>query len=151
MDYKVNKGMPFWPFDHKAVLNKFNGTRFINEFCIKDSYKPYAVYYAASPDVSKGHKPYFTLAMTGGIMYINGFMPEELEEWRYQDAIYCKKCKEVIYSKYRHDWMKCSCGNVGIDGGRDYTKLSFSLPDSYITGQIDLLEDKFIIKGARND
>ena len=32
-------------------------------------------------------------------------------------AIYCKKCKETIESKYGHDFKYCSCGAVGIDGG----------------------------------
>jgi len=32
-------------------------------------------------------------------------------------AIYCKKCKETIESKYIHDFKYCSCEAVGIDGG----------------------------------
>ena len=32
-------------------------------------------------------------------------------------AIYCKKCKETIESKYVHDFKYCSCEAVGIDGG----------------------------------
>jgi hypothetical protein len=32
-------------------------------------------------------------------------------------AIYCKKCKETIESKYVHDFKYCSCQAVGIDGG----------------------------------
>jgi len=32
-------------------------------------------------------------------------------------AIHCKKCLEIIESKYVHDFKQCSCGAVGIDGG----------------------------------
>ena len=32
-------------------------------------------------------------------------------------AIYCKKCKTTIESKYRHDFKYCPCGSIGIDGG----------------------------------
>lgn len=33
-------------------------------------------------------------------------------------AIYCKKCLDTIENKYIHDFKYCSCGSVGIDGGR---------------------------------
>jgi hypothetical protein len=32
-------------------------------------------------------------------------------------AVYCKKCKDTIESKYIHDFKNCSCGYIGIDGG----------------------------------
>ena len=32
-------------------------------------------------------------------------------------AIQCKKCLDTIESKDIHDFKKCSCGAVGIDGG----------------------------------
>lgn len=35
----------------------------------------------------------------------------------------CKRCSDVIVSKYRHDFVWCKCGFCAIDGGRDYTKL----------------------------
>jgi len=34
-------------------------------------------------------------------------------------AIQCKKCLDVIESKYIHDFKYCSCNSVGIDGGID--------------------------------
>ena len=30
-------------------------------------------------------------------------------------AVYCYKCKEIIFSRARHDFRSCSCGNAGID------------------------------------
>lgn len=34
-------------------------------------------------------------------------------------------CKDVIESKYRHDFVTCSCGNISVDGGNDYFKRSW--------------------------
>ena len=34
----------------------------------------------------------------------------------------CKKCGDVIESKYRHDFVWCSCGAMAVDGGHDYLK-----------------------------
>ena len=44
----------------------------------------------------------------GGLKYI-----------QVRHAIYCKKCKDTIESKSRHDFKFCSCESVGIDGGTD--------------------------------
>lgn len=32
----------------------------------------------------------------------------------------CAKCGDIIESKYRHDYQACSCGEIFVDGGRDY-------------------------------
>lgn len=32
----------------------------------------------------------------------------------------CLKCGDIIESKYRHDFVKCSCGSIFVDGGNDY-------------------------------
>ena len=34
----------------------------------------------------------------------------------------CKKCKDIIESKHRHDFVTCTCGAVSVDGGKDYFK-----------------------------
>ena len=36
----------------------------------------------------------------------------------------CRKCGEIIESKYRHDFVTCKCGTIAIDGGKDYLKRS---------------------------
>ena len=33
-----------------------------------------------------------------------------------------------IESKDRHDFVRCNCGNIAVDGGLDYIKRSF-MPD----------------------
>jgi hypothetical protein len=42
----------------------------------------------------------------GGVKYI-----------QVRHALYCKKCKDTIESKWCHDLKYCSCGSIGIDGG----------------------------------
>jgi len=32
----------------------------------------------------------------------------------------CNKCKDIIESKYRHDFVQCKCGAIFVDGGLDY-------------------------------
>lgn len=36
------------------------------------------------------------------------------------NAARCRKCGDEIYSAYRHDYKKCKCGAIGVDGGMDY-------------------------------
>ena len=34
----------------------------------------------------------------------------------------CKKCGDIIESKFRHDFVECSCGCIFVDGGLDYMR-----------------------------
>jgi predicted RNA-binding Zn-ribbon protein involved in translation (DUF1610 family) len=34
----------------------------------------------------------------------------------------CLKCGEVIESRHRHDYVTYKCGNLSVDGGRDYIR-----------------------------
>ena len=34
----------------------------------------------------------------------------------------CLRCKDVIESKFRHDFRRCKCGAIFIDGGEEYTR-----------------------------
>ncbi len=42
----------------------------------------------------------------------------------------CLLCKDIIESKHRHDWVECKCGNLFVDGGKDYLRRG-GLTDSY--------------------
>jgi hypothetical protein len=44
------------------------------------------------------------------------------------NAIECPICKNVIYSRARHDLRTCSCGACHVDGGRDYQRVGFKGP-----------------------
>jgi len=37
-------------------------------------------------------------------------------------GVKCPNCKEEIWSKHRHDWHQCRCGDTFVDGGRDYLR-----------------------------
>lgn len=32
----------------------------------------------------------------------------------------CRKCGDVIESQHRHDFVKCQCGAIFVDGGHEY-------------------------------
>lgn len=34
----------------------------------------------------------------------------------------CKKCNDIITSKHRHDFVRCKCGALAVDGGKSYLK-----------------------------
>lgn len=37
----------------------------------------------------------------------------------------CLICGDIIESRHVHDFVTCSCGNLSVDGGREYTKRAF--------------------------
>jgi len=38
----------------------------------------------------------------------------------YKNKAQCKLCKDIIESKYTHDFVRCKCGAIFVDGGHDY-------------------------------
>lgn len=38
----------------------------------------------------------------------------------------CAKCHDVIESTHRHDYRRCKCGAIAVDGGRAYIRRAFS-------------------------
>jgi hypothetical protein len=39
-----------------------------------------------------------------------------------QNAVICNKCDDYIFSKHRHDFVQCKCGNIFVDGGQEYLR-----------------------------
>ena len=39
-----------------------------------------------------------------------------------RNAAQCKKCGDLIVSKHRHDFVKCKCGAIAVDGGLAYIR-----------------------------
>ena len=39
------------------------------------------------------------------------------------ERIRCRKCGDILQSKYRHDFKMCRCGSCYIDGGDDYCRV----------------------------
>ncbi len=40
----------------------------------------------------------------------------------YKNQVHCLKCDTVIESTHRHDFKFCPCGNIAVDGGREYLR-----------------------------
>jgi hypothetical protein len=38
------------------------------------------------------------------------------------NVIQCNYCKDIIPSKSVHDFRRCSCGRVAVDGGYEYLR-----------------------------
>lgn len=43
-----------------------------------------------------------------------------------KNSIKCNHCNDEIESKHRHDFVKCTCGKVAVDGGKDYSGTMFT-------------------------
>ena len=39
-----------------------------------------------------------------------------------RNVIQCTHCRDIIESKYTHDFKVCRCGTVGVDGGLSYAR-----------------------------
>ena len=46
----------------------------------------------------------------------------EKKEEIISNKIKCKKCGDIIESKSTNDYKRFTCGEVAIDGGKDYLK-----------------------------
>lgn len=44
----------------------------------------------------------------------------------------CKKCNSIIESTYRHDYVRCACGEIFVDGGDDYFRYGASDMTNFI-------------------
>lgn len=42
-----------------------------------------------------------------------------------RNRIQCVICDDIIESKQRHDFVKCTCGNCFIDGGLEYSRYGY--------------------------
>lgn len=38
------------------------------------------------------------------------------------NKISCNKCGDVVESTHVHDFKYCKCGNIAVDGGREYLR-----------------------------
>jgi len=41
-----------------------------------------------------------------------------------KNRAFCLECNTEIESTHRHDFVRCPCGNLAVDGGKDYLKRS---------------------------
>lgn len=50
----------------------------------------------------------------------------------WQNAATCSSCGDKIRSKNRHDFVRCSCGKLAVDGGSWYAKRAFETNASFV-------------------
>lgn len=66
-----------------------------------------------------------------------------------QNQVMCHNCSDQPYSRHRHDYVECLCGNVAVDGGMEYLRrvggpykeLSYSIEDKTINTAIRYLNE----------
>lgn len=39
-----------------------------------------------------------------------------------RNAARCRKCGDVIESTFRWDFVRCKCGAIAVDGGKEYLR-----------------------------
>ena len=44
----------------------------------------------------------------------------------------CGECGFIIESRHRHDFASCKCGNIFVDGGKEYLRRGFKNADTFI-------------------
>ena len=67
-----------------------------------------------------------------------------------RNAIQCNHCGDVIESTYRHDYKKCSCGRVAVDGGLDYLRRGYQNPGDFteLSETVPVEEETLTLKSA---
>jgi len=56
----------------------------------------------------------------------------------------CKKCEDILFSFYRHDFKSCRCEESFIDGGFDYIRYNGELLTDDIKNVMSLISSFFI-------
>jgi len=67
-----------------------------------------------------------------------------------KNRLRCKKCNDVIESKHVHDYQRCKCGAIFVDGGHEYQRCGWGLDrpgeklpvEDYIDFSLSVYEDK---------
>lgn len=44
----------------------------------------------------------------------------------------CLKCNDIIESKHRHDFVRCSCDEIFLDGGDEYIRAGAKDPGNFM-------------------
>jgi len=61
-------------------------------------------------------------------------------------GVFCEKCGVAVYSRARHDFRYCKCGNVAVDGGphflgssdSNYMQVSYKDPSTAFMAKISI-------------
>ncbi len=58
-----------------------------------------------------------------------------------KNAGQCLKCKDIIESRHRHDFVTCSCGAVSVDGGKDYLRRVYQKENFKDLSEVEEVEE----------
>lgn len=125
------KRVDWFGLNHEMVAKKFEGDlEFVNYMNVgKDGDLIAAVYHAAKPNKSKGHKEfmllwkYFDHATEKEQWMVSGMEREEIEKHAIVDGMVCNQCNTALWSLNRHHYHTCECPNsTMVDGGKDYLR-----------------------------
>lgn len=47
------------------------------------------------------------------------------------NRVQCNNCKDIIQSEWGHHFLTCKCGDVSVDGGRNYLRRVFKEKGCY--------------------
>lgn len=132
----------YYGFDHKAVAEKFEGDlTYVGDMCLNEG-QTVAVYKAANPDRSKGHKEFMLLQYLRGSNrgVVAGRELEEIQKHSSHSAVLCTQCNTLLYSVHRHHFHSCGCPNeTFVDGGKEYLRSGGVSRDFIQTGTYDVL------------
>jgi len=53
-------------------------------------------------------------------------------------AVHCLSCNDIVYSRAQHDFRRCSCGCIFVDGGRSYFKYGAHPGAEFKTTNVDI-------------
>jgi hypothetical protein len=133
-------GDNYYGFDHEAVSSVLKGNlSYLGTTTVFGEYRPVAIYRAANPDRSKGHKEFVLLQTEEGKLFVRGRELSEIEPFLHVNAVLCTGCGSTIYSTMRHHMAACECGKTAIDGGREYQRLSFDADTPFEEFRLNLL------------
>lgn len=48
-----------------------------------------------------------------------------------KNSAYCWNCEMEIESESAHDFVSCLCGDIFVDGGKDYLRHGWKYEDAY--------------------
>lgn len=51
-------------------------------------------------------------------------------------GVICEDCGQIIFSRARHDFRYCCCGNTSVDGGFDYLKIGANKPPKFVDFEV---------------
>ena len=49
-------------------------------------------------------------------------MPTRTREVVVTNKAQCRICDDIIESKHRHSFVRCKCGEIFVDGGKEYLR-----------------------------